>query len=244
MASTSEVGHVKNVANFERLITTVTALGSSYNPAKTQIKLTELNNLLADAQASLAKVIQLNVTYNNAVNARIQLFTPIKKFSTRLIGALSATDATPETLADAKAIQRKIQGQRPSAHRIINPNPDPNVPTPDPISTSQQSFDQLTEHFNKLIEVLTAEPTYAPNETALQITSLNALLADMHHAITEVNTTHVALTNQRISRNKLFYTDPHNLCEIANEVKSYVKSVFGSTSPEYKQVSKILIRKV
>lgn len=243
MASTSEVGHVKNVANFERLITTVTALGSSYNPAKTQIQLTELNTLLADAQASLAKVIQLNVTYTNAVNARKQLFAPIKKLSTRLIGALSATDATPETIANAIAAHKKIQGKRTTAARVINPNPDPNVPTPDPVSTSQQSYDQLTEHFNKLLEVLTAEPTYAPNETALQITSLNALLADMHHAITEVNTTQVALANQRISRNKLFYTDPHNLCEIAQEVKNYVKSVFGSTSPEYKQVLKIKVLK-
>ena len=41
MASTSETGHVKNVANFENLITTVKSYGESYKPIKTVLTIPE-----------------------------------------------------------------------------------------------------------------------------------------------------------------------------------------------------------
>jgi hypothetical protein len=43
MSSTSETGHAKNVANYEKLIADVTALGVTYNPSKANLKLTALN---------------------------------------------------------------------------------------------------------------------------------------------------------------------------------------------------------
>lgn len=43
MASQSEVGHAKNVANFEDLIAYCTAYGAAYNPSKTALQLTSLN---------------------------------------------------------------------------------------------------------------------------------------------------------------------------------------------------------
>jgi hypothetical protein len=45
------------------------------------------------------------------------------------------------------------------------------------------------------------------------------------------------LSNARISRNKLFYDRETGLVKVASDVKKYVKSVFGATSPEYTQVS-------
>lgn len=239
MASTSEVGHAKNVANFYKLISFCTGYGSLYNPTKPSIKLTALNTLYTDAKAAIDKVTTQTVTYNNTVNTRIILFKPIKKLSTRLTNALKATDATPETIEDAKAINKKIQGQRAHSKRTINPNPDPNAPIPDTVSASQQSYDQLAEHFHKLIETLSAEPTYTPNETEFQIATLSALLADMHTANNDVADAYTTISNTRIERNKILYTNTNNLCHIAQEVKIYVKSVFGSTSPEYKQISGI-----
>ena len=47
------------------------------------------------------------------------------------------------------------------------------------------------------------------------------------------------LSNARINRNKVLYFKSTGLYDIAQEVKKYVKSVFGASSPQYKQVSKI-----
>ena len=43
----------------------------------------------------------------------------------------------------------------------------------------------------------------------------------------------------RISRNNLLYKENTGLYDVALDVKNYIKSVFGATSPQYKQVSKI-----
>jgi hypothetical protein len=40
MASTSETGHAKNVANFQDLIAFVKGYGTTYNPSKSALKLT------------------------------------------------------------------------------------------------------------------------------------------------------------------------------------------------------------
>ena len=50
MASQSEVGHAKNVANFQDLIAYCTAYGTTYNPSKSALQLGSLNTLLTSAQ--------------------------------------------------------------------------------------------------------------------------------------------------------------------------------------------------
>jgi hypothetical protein len=52
------------------------------------------------------------------------------------------------------------------------------------------------------------------------------------------------LSNARIDRNKILYDDVTGLVKVAGDVKAYVKSVFGGTSPQYKQVSKLKFAKV
>lgn len=236
MASTSETGHAKNVANFQDLIEFVTAYGSSYNPSKNSLKLPQLIALKSSAENSLADVITKNTAYNNKVNERVSAFSGLKSLSTRLINALQTTDASEETINDAKTYNRKMQGKKSSE---AQPPIDPNTPAPNTISTSQQSYDQLIQHLSGLKSVLEAEPSYTPNETDLQITSLDAKIADLTSKNTAVATAYANVSNTRISRNKTLYTDPTSLVETANEAKKYIKSVFGATSPEFAQVKGI-----
>jgi hypothetical protein len=70
MASTSETGHANNVANFENLITSATAFGTSYNPSKSTLKLTALQTLFDAAKESLNAVNIAQSAYSNAVAAR------------------------------------------------------------------------------------------------------------------------------------------------------------------------------
>ena len=102
MASTSETGHAKNVANFQDLIEFVTGYGATYNPSKASLKLSNLVALKASAEGNLTDVISKNTNYNNRVNERITAFSGLKAYSTRLVNALQTTDATPETVGNAK----------------------------------------------------------------------------------------------------------------------------------------------
>ena len=233
MASTSEVGHAKNVANFQDLIEFVTGYGATYNPSKNALKLSQLIALKASADATLADVITKNTNYNNKVNERITAFSGLKSLSTRLVNALQTTDATTETIGNAKTFNRKMQGKKASSSQTPT---DPNTPAPTTISTSQQSYDQLIQHLAGLTSVLEAETSYTPNETDLQVATLQTKIVDLTAKNTAVATAYASISNSRIARNETLYSSNTGLVETANEVKKYIKSVFGASSPQFAQV--------
>ncbi|WP_309613307.1 hypothetical protein [Flavobacterium sp.] len=241
MASTSETGHAKNIANFQDLIAFVTGYGATYNPSKNALKLPQLNTLVTTSQGNLADVITKNTAYNNSVNDRIIAFDGLKALSTRLVNALETTDAPKEKVSDAKGFNRKIQGKRASTS--LTPT-DPSAPAPATISASQQSYDQQIQHFAGLVSVLQSETSYTPNENELKIVTLTAKQANLVAKNNAVSTAYTNISNSRINRNKTLYENVTGLVSVATEVKKYIKSVFGASSPEFAQVKGIEFKKV
>lgn len=241
MASISETGHAKNIANFQDLIAFVEGYGATYNPSKEALKLPQLNTLLATSQTNLAEVVTKNTAYNDAVNNRIIEFSPLKGLATRMVNALEATDATNEKINNAKVFNRKLQGKRASQSPA---QPDPNTPAPNTISASQQSYDQQIQHFANLIAVLQTEASYTPNETELTIVNLTAKQDKLTVKNNDVSVAYAGVSNARITRNKTLYNQDSGLVDTAGEVKKYIKSVFGTTSQEYAQVKGIQFKKV
>lgn len=244
MASTSETGHAKNVANFESLVSFCIGYGATYNPSKVNLKVPGLQTQLASCKANIASVTSTSVAFNNAVNARILAFFGIKKLSTRLVNALDATGATVQIVKDLKTVNAKVQGSKLTkadsgkTAKLIDPNA-PVVVTPKTISSSQQSYSSLIEHMATIITILSTEPTYLPNETDLKVVTLNTLLTNLKNTNTGVINAYTTVSNARVARDQSLYNTTNGLCETAKEVKMYIKSVFGATSPQYKQVSGI-----
>jgi len=239
MAPISETGHAKNAANFEYLISFCTGYGTVYNPSKASIKLTTLNSLLASAKTSLINVNTSLAPYNNALNDREIAFAPLSKLTTRIISALDASNVSKQAVSDAKTIARKIQGRRTSQVLPTIPD-DPNTPEDESqktISSSQMSFDLRLQNFEQLIQLLSSQTGYAPNENDLKVTTLTTQLADLKSKNSAAISTLAPLSNARLSRNTVLYAADTGLVDIAAEVKMYVKSVFGATSPQYKQIS-------
>lgn len=238
MKSTSETGHAKNVATFEDLISFCTAYGPPYNPSKAALKLAALNGLLIAANASLQSVKVAKTAYDNATNAREIAFKPVRVLATKIVSALAATEAAEQTVADVKSTNNKIQGKRAKA--VAQPDAKALAAGAEPVktaSTSQQSYNKLVDHFAQLVATLTAEPKYLPNEAELKVASLNTLLADLRAKNTAVINATTALSNARIARDKTLYAETTGMLDVAQGVKLYVKSLFGTTSPQYKQVS-------
>lgn len=241
MASKSEVGHAKNVANFQDLIAFINGYGATYNPSKNSLTLPELNALYTQANASLNAVVNKKTEYNNAVNQRAEAFSDLRTLSTRLVNALDATDATKEKIEDAQGFNRKLQGIRASKREEPL---DPNLPAPKTNSTSQQSYDQLIQHFEGLISVLVSEPTYTPNETDLQVATLQTKLEDLKDNNQRVANANVEISNARLERNKVLYKEDNGLVDTAAEAKKYIKSVFGASSPEFAQIKGIAFKSI
>lgn len=236
MASKSETGHARNVANFESLISFCTAYGTAYNPSKSTLKIESLNTTLSSARESINQVTNAKNTLDLVINERQIKFSPLKSTATRIISALTVTDASAETVADAKSINMKIQGRRSSA----KPEESSEKKV---ISTSQQSFDSLLDNFLKLIDLIASEPSYTPNETELQVQTLQTYAQEMQTANTAVINANTIYSNAKIARDNTLYVDNAGMVDIALDVKTYVKSVFGTSSPQYKQISKLSFRK-
>ena len=105
------------------------------------------------------------------------------------------------------------------------------------ISSSQLSFDSRIDNLDKLIKLLTSVTAYAPNEADLKVTALTTLLTDLKAKNTAVITAEAPLVNARIARNDVLYKAGTGLVDTSVDVKTYVKSVFGATSPQYKTIS-------
>ena len=134
-----------------------------------------------------------------------------------------------------------MQGQRASA-TATTPT-DPNTPAPNTISTSQQSYTQQIQHLAGLISVLESEPSYTPNETDLQIATLVAKQNELTTKNEEVATSYANISNSRIARNTTLYSTEGSIFDVASEVKKYIKSIYGASSPEFAQVKGIEFKK-
>ena len=241
MASTYETGCIQNVANLETLISYITAYGSAYNPSKTSLTIPELQKILSEAKVSLINVNLALSAHTNAAAARESAFEPLSKLITRVNNALKATDTTTQVDDSAKTIVRKLQGARASAKLTDEEKKALEAEGKEvtQISTSQMGFNDRIENFDKFITLLSSIPNYAPNEEDLKIKSLSAYLDSLKAKNADVLPTEVQLSNARIARNDIQDRPLTGLVDIAFDTKVYIKSVFGATSPQYKQISKL-----
>ncbi len=241
MTSTSETGHAKNVANFDDLISFATGYGPSFNPSKASISLSGLQTLSSIAKAAIDTVNAALAAYSNAVAAREASFVPLSKLITRVLNALKATDTSKQVDEKAKTLARKIQGIRASAKKteeekkILLAAGNEVIE----ISSSQMSYDSRLDNFDKLIKLLAGIILYTPNEDDLKITALISRYNDLKMKNADVVTTTTQLSNARISRNETLYKQNSGLVDIAFDTKTYIKSIYGATSPQFKQVSKL-----
>ena len=269
--STSETGHAKNVANFQTLIIDCQGFGTAYNPSNAAITITALQAIYTNANNALTDIDTKHNNLNHVINTRDVLFIGLKPLATQIMAALVASGANAQTILNAKTINRKIQGSRATkktttnttnSNPTITPTPTtggttgtttPVTPpstaktasaTPANISTSQLSFDYLVAHFQELVSYVALYPAYNPNEANLKVANLTTTAASYTTANNNVKTAQTAYQTSIATRTKVLYDPATGLVQIAKEVKSYVKSAFGASSPQFKQVNKTRFKEV
>lgn len=241
MASTSEKGHAKNIANANLLNTFIIELVAIYNPSNSKLFLSNLQNIYTNSFSQQKDVNNLVAPYSFAVDNREIIFAPVSKKVTKLRKVYKATDGvTQSQLEDFMTIARKLKGIRK-----IN-----NAQTTDPKeeqnqhSTSQLSYDQRTNNMDLLISLFQNTPNYAPNETEYKVATLQAEKNQMLQATQSVANTFVPLNNARSIRNNTMYNTEDNLVDIFNKAKDYLFTILDSNSVQYKAISKIKFKKV
>lgn len=239
MASTSETGHNRNAVNFDALIIQCISHGTSYNPTKGLLKISVMQAQSTLAKNSITTINALTPAYKNAVSARIVSFKTLDKLITRINNALRASDVSEQVIESTQTIIRKLQGRRATPKKTDEEKKIASDLGKEiiEVSSSQMSYDNRLDNLDKLIKLLASVTQYTPNETDLKLTALTSLYTDLKAKNLAVLNADTPLSNARISRNDVMYKDKTGLVDVANDVKTYIKSVFGATSPQYKQIS-------
>ncbi|NTE04916.1 hypothetical protein G6M26_11465 [Agrobacterium tumefaciens] len=246
MSKTYETGNAKNVANFETLITYLTSFGSIYNPSNASISLTSLNDKAKVARAVTEQVNRIMGANSSSIADRAQAFEPLSKLSTRIFNALKASNVTSATVENAATNHRKLQGRRATA-KLTDAEKQQMAASGTivkQISASQQSFDSKLDSLEKQIYLLSTSPQYNPNENDLRLDTLTKLHKDLLQLNNNVILINAELGNARINRDNVLYNQADGMVTLALNAKDYSKSIFGTTTPQYKQISGISFKNV
>lgn len=237
MASTTETGHAKNIANLKSLNEINAGFGAEYAPSNPLLVLATMVGQHTTCAGLQSTVNTQTGVYQPIENARMIEFKDVKPLVRRVRIAAKSSGASKEFYTDVNEIVNKILGERSS-------KPNPTETDPAGTSASQQSYDNTVNNMDALVQMLIGEPLYNPSKADLKTAALTTKQTNMNKKNNDVKTAVVPYNNAVIARNKALYKTTIGLCDVGQNSKNEVRSIFGYSSPEFKQVSKLKFTKL
>src|SRR5665647_338468 len=237
-------GSGTNVTNLKTLITAILGYGDRYNPINALITLEALQALYLLGLSAVNSVDAVQPANTNAKNARTEAFDLLDKLTTRIGNAFKSIVANDPAREHVRSMILVIQRGRVNLKKEQPPVNDPTAePTTGKENASHKSgYDKQLENFYKLIQYLASFPAYMPNEADLTVAGLSAFYNELTVKNQLVNDTQTVLNKARIIRTNVIDHPETGLVFLAKASKSYVSSVYGAKSPEYKQLTKLGFR--
>jgi hypothetical protein len=220
---------------FGKLTGICTGYGGTYNPGQQNLQVNAMITLLNSAQQAMDEVNEAQVFYDNATNNRELGFKGLRKISSSVCTLLKSSGANELTINDACASNRRIWGARAAKRKAAKPEGEVQKQS----FSYGQDYASLANHFAKLVETVSAEPKYRPNERGLSVAGLQQKLTELQNLNNTVAQAEIRLTQARRSRNELYYQKEGNLFSTALAVKQYVRGVFGYQSSQHLEVQRI-----
>jgi len=231
------MSNAKNVEAFEKLMGYCTGYAGKYNPGQQNLQVNALATLLNNAQQKIHDVRMAEIALDRAKRSRIELHKALGPMATRVMSALAALQLSDTTLADARAVVRKIQTSRKAKEE--EPVPTADEPVAPKRVARGRDYTSRVNHFAFLVRFVEQVPGYVHNDPALSVKGLRQMLANLQQAQTDFAASEVRLTEARIARQAVLYSGAQSLVATAKAVKRYVQSLFGFTSDEFRAVRTI-----
>lgn len=238
MASSSEVGHNKNVANFNTLAQILEEMGQLYNPSNANITLISLAPIQSNLAITVSNLNEKKPLYTNAVAEREISMTEMKKKTSRILNSFKSINVSEKDKKNATALVKKIRGDRKSK-KINLDNADATT-----ISTAQLSYDSRIANIDALISFVSSHPEYTPNEADVKVPALQTDNQELRILTYTVNATISSLITARKDRNDILYHNVGNVIDLAKEIKSYLKSLGDAGKPYYKAAVRLKFKEV
>jgi hypothetical protein len=197
---------------------------------------------LEQAQKAIEDVRIARANYDNEVNHRRQVFDALPRLAAGILRLLEASGAAPEKLNDARSFVHILTGKSPERAPL------PSEAVQEQGGRFRRSVLQLAyvsraDSFSHLVQSVQTEPLYGANEKALSLAGLGEKVEELNRLNERVSEAALALSNARIRRNELMYTNPDSLLYTARAVKKYVRGVYGPRSERYAQIKSMVVTK-
>ena len=236
MASTSEVGHAKNVANLNTGIQILQEMGTQYNPSNINIKIANLLTLKTAIDASITALNTKIPTYKNAVADRELAISKLGKTTTKVLNFSKSLNISTTDKENIVNQVKKVRGD--AKEKAVNPETSETTG----ISTSQMSYDSRIANLATLISMVASHPEYLPNENDIKVANLQTYHQELKTLSNLVNTAGNGLITARSNRNNILYLTDNNIIKLMNETKAYLKSLGQGALPYYKAFMRLKFR--
>lgn len=238
MASVSETGHNKNVANFASAIQVLFEMGSLYNPTNPNLLLANLNPVKINLGGTITFLNNKKPIYKNAVANREILIAELPSRLTMSLNYAKSTNISQTDKENLSSQVKKMRGDKKA--KVVNPE----TAEGDSISTSQMSYDSRIANFDTYISQLSSLTEYNPNETVIQIADFQNYHQKLTNSSTLVNSAGNELITGRKNRNDILYNDQINVIQLMRDIKAYLKSLGSTAEPYYKAIVKLQFKDI
>jgi hypothetical protein len=242
MSSKSQAGYgskLKNSEDFMEIIPTLT----KYNPIPTDIKTATYVPFVVSVRTAMTPFNTAEGKFTTCQN-ETQVIQDLVIGTTRKVrGVLFEIYTDNETYQDYNHIIDLITGDnvrknsaKRKAEAEANPPADPNAPAVDFQSVSQQDRGSIYTFFTTLIDELSLDVNYLPNEPELKTVGLKTLRDDFGLKLKELAKLEGEFNAQEAIIQPLF-VGPSSLHDRAERSKVHIKRQYGVDSIEYKSVT-------
>lgn len=233
----NDAGIAQNVSNGEKVVEVLITLEDAYNPSNPAISVVSLQAKNVEGNAQINSVRQKKQIRKNTINTRQDIYRDLKPLSKRMRNEMIASGVSKKSIDQATSWVLIIDG-----HRIIPKKAD--ATDKNYISASHTSFSQQIQNFSGFIELVAGVPEYNPNIPALTVAALTAKRDAMITNNHNVSESDAVWSTALVNRNKFFNAEYTGYIETYVAVKRAVKAIFGGTSAEYKQISKLAFKRI
>jgi len=240
--SASNPGHQENVDNLGIMIGKLSTMGGGYQPSNPAYTVYSLGLLKTESVATNDAVMAALLTNKNDVATRTFEFSDFDNLITRVANTIRISNAKQQSVDQAMSIIRDIRGERATQLATEQELAAAKEKGAEIVQNTKHnaSIKSQTVNFGKLNLTLGTMPEYNPNEADLKLFALIGKQATMTQQNEAVDSSAATLEGLRVTRNRALYSPTTGLVSVAKSVKLYVKSAFGATSSEYKQISGIV----
>lgn len=233
------------VATFELLLTFLVYMGAAYNPGPAHLKLPALQARLAALKSLLNDVSAAKAANDAAIANRATWFALLPDRVTRVLNMLKVFSPKSPVMNAVKSLVSKLRGKR-LTDEPTNPDGSPGESN----SSSQTTAANKVMQTTNLINLLGQDAKYAPaappsgsDEPNLTLAGLGAFRDEMSARTSAVNGTAAPLKQARDARDEALFDPEDGLVAVVQQIKAYVKAIFGVKSAEYKQISGLTFKK-